>query len=200
MRLPNGYHQLAPGTLATMVTFLEMRAPVAPRAERSPVPWTLRQVVAPALDWYRALFRRVGEPWLWSSRLLLSDADLQAILAHPDVEVHALEVEGRAEGILELDFRQAGACEITYFGLAPSLTGQGAGRWLMNRAVARAWSRPITRLWLHTCDMDAPTALPFYLRSGFAPYDRQVDVFDDPRLIGLLPRSAAPQVLLIDPA
>ena len=36
--------------------------------------WTLRRVETPALDWYRDLFRRVGEDWLWISRARMPDA------------------------------------------------------------------------------------------------------------------------------
>ena len=198
MHIPDGYHDIPAGRLATVVTYLEMSAPAAPRPEPDPVAWTLRQVVHPAVDWYRALYRRVGADWLWTSRLGLSDADLSSIVTSPEVEVHALGLDGRDEGILELDFRVARECEITFFGLGQSVIGTGAGRWLMTRAIARAWSRPITRLWLHTCSLDSPAALGFYIRSGFTPYDRKVEVFDDPRLTGVLPRSAAPQVPIIE--
>jgi len=199
MRIPDGYHDIPAGKLAAVVTYLEMTAPPAPRPERSDAPWVLRHVSAPALAWYRDLYRRVGADWLWSSRLELTDAALAAIITVPEVEVHALTVSGRDEGILELDFRVPGECEIGFFGLGPSIVGAGAGRWLMNRAIAIAWARPITRFWLHTCSLDSPAALAFYLRSGFAPYDRKVEVFDDPRLTGVLPRGAAPQIPLIRP-
>ena len=33
-----------------------------------------------------------------------------------------------------------------------------------------------------------PGALDFYIRSGFAPFRRQIEVADDPRAIGLLPK------------
>lgn len=199
MRIPDGYHDIPAGKLAAVVTYLEMTARPAPRPERGDAPWTLRHVAAPALDWYRDLYRRVGADWLWSSRLELADEALAAILAAPDVQVHALGFNGRDEGILELDFRVAGECEIAFFGLGPSIVGAGAGRWLMNRAIALAWARPIRRLWLHTCSLDSPAALGFYVRSGFVPYDRKVEVFDDPRLTGVLPRGAAAQIPLIAP-
>jgi len=174
-----------------------MAAAAPARPERAEAPWTLRSVTQPGLDWYRDLYRRVGADWLWSSRLSLTDAALSAVLGAPGVEVHVLMIDGRDEGLLELDFRVPGECELAFFGLTPSLVGHGAGRWLMNRAVALAWSRPIHRLWLHTCTLDAPDALPFYVRSGFAAYARKVEVYDDPRLTGVLPTTAAPQVPII---
>jgi GNAT superfamily N-acetyltransferase len=195
--LGDGYHDLPEGKLAAVVTYLEMRTRVGSRPEREEPRWTLRHAPTPSLGWYRALYRRVGESWLWSCRLVMPDAALAAILNDPAVEVHAMEVDGVAEGILELDFRVAGECEIGFFGLSPALVGQGGGRWLMNRAIARAWSRPITRFWLHTCSLDAPAALPFYLRSGFIACGRRVEVFDDPRLLDALPPSAMPQQPII---
>jgi len=131
------------------------------------------------------------------ARLVLTDAALFAILGGPLVELHALVADGRDEGLLELDFRVPGECELAFFGLGPALVGHGAGRWLMNQALVLAWSRPIHRFWLHTCTLDAPQALPFYVRSGFVPYAREVEVYDDPRLTGVLPETAAPHVPLI---
>ena len=96
--------------------------------------------------------------------------------------------EGRDEGLLELDFREPGQCEIVFFGVTAKLVGTGAGRWLMNRALELAWSRPVERVWLHTCTFDHPAALAFYQRSGFRPFRRQVEVVDDPRLDGTAPR------------
>ena len=71
----------------------------------------MRRVPSPGLDWFRDLYRRVGEEWLWFSRLEMADAELAAIIRSPMVDVHALVHEGRDEGLLELDFRDAGQCE-----------------------------------------------------------------------------------------
>lgn len=197
MLLPHGYHDVPAGALATVVTYLEMTAPAPTRPEHAAAPWTLRPVARPDLSWYRDLYRRVGADWLWSSRLALSDAVLSAILSAHGVAVYALVLDGREEGLLELDFREPGECELAFFGVSPALVGRGAGRWLMNQAIALAWSRPIRRFWVHTCTLDAPAALPFYVRSGFVPYARRVEVYDDPRLSGVLPSTAAPQVPVI---
>lgn len=213
MRLTDGYHDVPAGKLAAVVTYLEMHAPPAPRGEgtersdrgergepsnRGDAPWSLRRIDAPSLDWYRDLYRRVGTEWLWSSRLELPERDLAAILGDSRIEFHALVHDGRDEGLLELDFRAPVACELAFFGLTPALVGKGAGRWLMNRAIERAWTRPIDRFWLHTCTLDSPGALEFYRRSGFTPYAVKVEVYDDPRITGVLPRDAARQVPIIE--
>jgi GNAT superfamily N-acetyltransferase len=198
MRLPDGYSDVAPGKVAAVVTCLEMLQPAPPRAERDAAPWRLRRVPRPQAAWYRELFAYVGTDWLWFSRIAMPASQLEAIIQHADVEVYALAGADRDEGLLELDFRDPGQCELAFYGLSRALLGQGAGRWLMNRAIERAWARPIRRLWVHTCTFDHPDALGFYLRSGFTAYARQVEVADDPRLIGLVPRSSAPHVPIIE--
>lgn len=195
--LSDGFHDVPAGKLAAIVTYLEMRERPALRPEPSEAPWHLRRVERPEPAWYRTLFRRVGEDWLWFSRLELADEALAAVLADPRVEVYGVQQAGEDEGLLELDFREEGQCELAFFGLTAALHGKGAGRWLMNRALERAWSRPIERLWVHTCTLDHPAALAFYQRSGFRPYRRQVEIADDPRLLGQSPREAAAHVPVI---
>jgi GNAT superfamily N-acetyltransferase len=160
--------------------------------------WTLRKVETPGLDWFRDLHRRIGDEWLWSSRLRMTDAQLAAMIRAPLVEIYALVDGGRDEGVLELDFGNAGECEVRLFGVTAELTGSGAGRWLMNRALELIWSRPVTRVWLHTCSLDHPAALAFYRRAGFRPFRRQIEISDDPRLDGTVPRGAARHVPIIE--
>lgn len=199
--LPDGYSDVPAGKLAAVVTCLEMREPPDRRADPAQPGITLEHVERADPAWYRDLYRRIGTDWLWASRLVLPEDALAAILHHPDVEVYAVMKDGHAEGLLELDFREEGVCELAFFGLTAAAIGRGTGRWLMNRAIARAWSReghpPIGRFWVHTCTLDSPQALDFYIRSGFSPVKRQIEIFDDPRLTGTLPASVAPGVPLL---
>jgi GNAT superfamily N-acetyltransferase len=197
MILPDGYSDVPAGKIAAVVTHLEMTARPAQRSD-PPGAWTLRRFETPDLNWFRDLYRRVGEEWLWFSRLQMSDADLAAIIHAPLVEVHALVQDGRDEGLLELDFREAGQCELAFFGVTSKLIGSGAGSWLMNRALERAWSRQVARVWVHTCTLDHPAAVAFYQRSGFRPFRRQVEIADDPRLDGTVRRDAARHVPIIE--
>ncbi|MGX4802109.1 GNAT family N-acetyltransferase [Bradyrhizobium guangdongense] len=197
MILPDGYSDIPAGKIAAVVTHLELTAPPARRDDPSGS-WSLRKVDAPPLDWYRDLLRRLGEEWLWFSRARMNDAELAAIIHAADVEVHALALDGRDEGLLELDFREPGQCELVYFGVTASLIGTGAARFLMNRALEIAWSRDLHRVWVHTCTLDHPSALGFYQRSGFRPFGREIEVADDPRLDGTLPRDAAKHVPIIE--
>jgi GNAT superfamily N-acetyltransferase len=195
-----GLTAVAPGELAAVVTSLEMRTRPAPRPLPA-APLRLAPWRTPSPDAYRALFRRVGAPWLWFSRLLLDDEGLSAIIDDEAVAIYAvLDPAGIEVGLLELDFRQAGQCELAFFGLVPELAERGYGRWLMAHALMLAWRAGIDRVWVHTCTLDHPKALGFYRAQGFVPFDRAVETFADPRLIGVLPRDAAPQIPLLDPS
>jgi GNAT superfamily N-acetyltransferase len=193
--LGDGLYDVPQGKVATVVTHLEMLAPAPARPAPDPQNASFQAVPAPEADWYRDLFTRVGgTDWLWFSRLELTDDALSAILQDPDVEIYTLMVDGRAEALLELDFREAGACELAFFGLTPTLIGSGAGRYLMNRAIELAWTRPIARFHVHTCTLDHPAALSFYRRSGFIPVRQQIEIADDPRLTHDLPDTAGPHI------
>ncbi|MDH2342981.1 GNAT family N-acetyltransferase [Bradyrhizobium sp. SSUT77] len=196
MILPDGHSDIPAGKIAAVVTHLEMTARPALRDDPAGA-WTLRKVDTPALHWYRDLHRRVGEEWLWFSRARMNDAELATIIRAPGVEVYALGVDGH-EGLLELDFREPGQCELVYFGVTAALIGTGAARFPMNRALELAWSRDLRRVWVHTCTFDHPSAVAFYQRSGFRPFRRQIEIADDPRLDGTLPRTAARHVPIIE--
>jgi GNAT superfamily N-acetyltransferase len=198
--LPSGYARVPPGKIASVVTCLDMTEPPRPRPSRPLArPLLLERWEKPALSAYRSLYRAIGRDWLWFSRLAMPDETLAAILGDPRVEVYTLMERGRPIGLLELDFRAEGQCELAFFGVVPDAIGQGAGRFLMDRAIEKAWARPIRRLWVHTCTLDHPAALAFYMRSGFRPYELLVEVADDPRLTGHLPPDAAPQMPIIRP-
>jgi GNAT superfamily N-acetyltransferase len=186
--------EVADGDVAAVVTTLEMdkRPPLRPFPASS-----LRLVAWPRVDpaRYRALFARVGTPWLWYSRLALTDDALVAIIHDAKVEVHAvIDRAGIEVGMLELDRRAPKVCEIAYFGLIRELSGKGLGRWLMAEALARAWAGDVERLRVNTCTLDHPHALGFYQAQGFVAVRRTLETFPDPRLLGLVPADAAPHV------
>ena len=195
--IEDGYHDIADGKVASVVTHLQMFEKPPLRAEAPSAAWTLTRLAQPTPDEYLALYRAVGTDWLWFSRLFMPSDELLATIRDPMVEVYRLDGPDAGVGILELDFREAGECELAYFGVSRGLIGGGAARWMMNRAIERAWSQPIARFWVHTCTLDDPRAPAFYMRSGFAPFRRQIEVSDDPRLVGKSPPDSAPHVPVI---
>jgi len=190
------YDTLPNGELAAVVTYLEMRRPVKPAVPASPL--SLKRIEVPEPEHYRALFRLIGAPWLWFSRLIIDDAHLAGIIQHPKVELYTvIDQTGADVGMLELDFREPGECELAFIGLVPDLSGKGHGRWLLSEAVRLAWREGVNRVHVHTCSLDHPAALGAYRRAGFTPYKRAIERFPDPRLLGVLPKDCAPQIPLL---
>ncbi len=184
---------IQPGQVGAVVTYLEMTERPKPRLVPE-APLRLVRWPNPSPGKYRMLFERVGGPWLWYSRLAMSDAELKAIMA----EVHAvIDRRGVEVGLIELDFREPGDCLIRFLGLVPELAGKGLGRWLFAQTLALAWRPEVRRVHVNTCTLDHPAALPSYLRAGFRPYKRAFESFPDPRLHGLLPPDAAPHIPLV---
>ena len=196
MTLKSGMHSVAAGSVAMVVTHLKMIAAAPLRGAALPDGLEFAPLARDP-DIYRDLFRRVGQDWLWFGRLTLSDLELCHIIEDDAVQIWTLLKDGQPEAILELDFRQSGACELAYFGLTSKLIGTGAGAFLMDRAIETAWSRPIDRFTVHTCTLDSPQALSFYERSGFQPVKREIEVDADPRVLGLYPKTTAPHVPIL---
>lgn len=191
----NATTDVPPGMMAAVVTSLEMHAP--PQRKTDPVnsgAFALVRVRGQDVRRYLAMYRRLGHRWMWFSRLIQPQDAIAAILDDPDVCAFCLVRAGEDIGLLELDFRKAGECELAFFGLVDAAIGQGAGRWMMNRALEMAWERQIGRLWVHTCTFDHPGAPEFYQSSGFTVFRTGIEIADDPRLSGHLPRNAAPHV------
>ncbi len=190
------YEALPNGELAAVVTYLEMHA--RPEVEVPPSPLSVKRIDSPRPDAYRELFRLVGAPWLWFSRLIMDDATLAAIIQHQRLELFAvIDERGHDIGMLELDFREPSQCELAFIGLVPELSGKGHGRWLLAEAIQRAWRESVERVHVHTCSLDHPAALAAYRRAGFMPFKRAIERFPDPRLLGILPRDCAPQIPLL---
>jgi len=187
-----------PGMIATVVTSLEMRERPRPRMLPSS-PFRLVRWKEPSPDRYRALFRRVGAPWMWFSRLVMTDDELTVLIHDAAVEIYAVEDRRGIEiGLLELDFRAPGEAEIAFLGFVPELAGKGHGDWLMTQTLTMGWRKDVARMWVHTCTLDHPAALGCYRRHGFVPFERAIETFADPRLAGVLPRETAPHVPLFE--
>jgi GNAT superfamily N-acetyltransferase len=128
----------------------------------------------PTVAYYRFLYDAVGRDYDWTSRNKLSDADLDAILHDPWIEVHVLMADGVPAGFAELDRRIEGEIELAQFGLMPEFIGQGLGEYFLQWIIDKAWSYQPKRFWLHTCTQDHPAALPSYLKAGFAIYREEL--------------------------
>ena len=174
-----------------VITYLEMLA--RPQTPRLPPPLGVKLALMRAencsVSFYRYLYETVGTPWLWYERRQLGDAALAAAIQAPTTEIFVLYAGGVPAGYFELDAAAAQETELCYFGLVPEFIGKGLGPFLLQAAIERAWERPLARLWVHTRTFDHPKALGHYQRAGFVVYARRQLRFEDPRVLGILPRS-----------
>src|SRR6267378_3467665 len=127
----------------------------------------------PAL--YRLCYRTVGEAFHWRDRWDWTDHEIAAHLADPTIQLFVASRSGEAkEGLAGwYELRRVpddDSVEIAYFGIVAVEFGRGLGKHLLSSAVRDAWALRPKRVWLHTCTLDHPNALPNYLARGFTPY------------------------------
>jgi GNAT superfamily N-acetyltransferase len=128
------------------------------------------------VPFFRYLYEEVGRAYQWTDRLGWSDQTIRAYLANPGVSVWLMSWEEAPAGYFELRQHEDSSVEIAYFGLLPDFIGRGWGKHLLTRAVQAAWQLGVERVWLHTCTLDHPAALPNYLKRGFRPVREEVYV------------------------
>lgn len=149
------------------IFYLEM---LTPSRREVPAPRTdlaVTYVPEPSVPYYRSLHDAVGSDYHWLTRKRLSDEELAAVIHDPQDELHVLHVDGNAAGFAELDRRRPDEIELVQFGLMSEFIGQGLGKWFLQWVIDQAWSYEPNRLWLRTCTLDHPAALPNYKKAGF---------------------------------
>lgn len=166
------------------VSYLELcDTPVAIEFEERPERIELEPL---SRDAYLDLYRRVGAPLKWDTRLLMAGDELDSLLAGDSLRLYVLRApdrgpaseagaadtgSGAALGFCELDRSAFPQLELKHFGLIPEAQGRGLGPWLLSTALHREWAAGARRIWLHTDAWDHPAALRVYLRAGFRVYD-----------------------------
>lgn len=139
----------------------------------------VRRVVDPAPALYRHCYRTVGAAFHWRDRWDWSDDEIRAHLADPAIQLYVAERGDGLAGWYELRrLPEERSVEIAYFGIVAGEFGRGFGKHLLSHAVREAWALGPSRVWLHTCTLDHPNALPNYRARGFVPYrteEYQVD-------------------------
>jgi GNAT superfamily N-acetyltransferase len=165
-------------------TYLEMRSPGDLRPATWPTdPPRLERIEACPGSFFRYLYAEVGRAYHWTDRLSWTDEQVRAYLADPAVSLWLLTSQAAPAGYFELRAHDDRSVEIAYFGLLPEFVGRGWGGHLLTRAVEAAWEMGPERVWLHTCTLDHPAALPNYLRRGFQPVRKEVYTAELPRAV-----------------
>jgi ribosomal protein S18 acetylase RimI-like enzyme len=154
-----------------IVRYLEMKSRAelqARRVARADVAFVRVEPPWPELN--RFFYAGVGNAHYWVDRLPWTRDQWMTHLSRPELETWVLSAAGLPAGYVELERQSAGNVEIVYFGLLARFAGQGLGAHLLTCAVERAWAMSAARVWLHTCSLDHPAALPNYLARGFREY------------------------------
>lgn len=160
--------------------YLEMRAvgqlvPARPPKE----PHRIERVEKPSAALARYLYTAVGGGYHWTDRLTWSKKRWEAALARPETHLYTLQVGGAPVGYVELEWQAPGAVQLVYFGVMPEQHGRGLGGWLLTRAVQLAWQLDeVERVWVHTCTLDAPSALANYQARGFVVFRQKTQAVE----------------------
>jgi len=153
-------------------TYLELKSPSQLEAGEGEVDPLLRLARVPVMSVPLAqrLYREVGADYHWTDRWKWSAQDWQRWVSQPGYGTWILSRDGEVAGFFELTTGEGGSVEIALFGLVKRFHGRGLGKVMLRRAVEVAWAIGATRVWLHTCTLDHPNALPNYLARGFTPF------------------------------
>lgn len=158
------------------ITYLEMTAP--PGSPR-PLPEgvELIRAIDPPVWYFLSLYDAVGRDYEWQDRFDQAEDDpraLQDFVRDPDVVIWTAMARGWPQGFFMLDWREAGTCDLAYFGLVPQALGTGLGAPLLSQAMSIGWARDgVARMTVNTCSLDHPRALTMYQKAGFSPIRRE---------------------------
>lgn len=158
-------------TIEVTRTYLEMRNPSDLRSAKldDPAIKIAQQRDCP-VELFSFLYVEVGKNYHWVDRLPWTNGDILAYLARREISLWLMTYDGETAGYFELRKCEDGSTEIAYFGLLPQFIGRGLGKHLLTSAVEQAWNDGANRVWLHTCTLDDPAALPNYLKRGFSTF------------------------------
>ena len=154
-------------TERVVITYLELPpgAPLLAPSRPAPAGFAVREVHDPGVN--RDMYRRVGGDYQWVDRLTWAEERWAEYTSR--VETHVVELDGRPAGYYEIELDGPGSAKIALFGLLQEFHGLGLGGHALTTALRRGRElRP--RVWLTTCTLDGPHALPNYRARGMRPF------------------------------
>ena len=120
-----------------------------------------------------AAFRDINLEWIeryfaveQKDRDVLDDP--HTYILDPGGAILIAEEEGAAVGVVSLVRMDGGSVELAKMGVRPSAQGKGAGRMLVDAAIAKARAMGMSRVYIETNSVLGP-ALKLYHAAGFQP-------------------------------
>ncbi len=165
-----------PAMTSIVTSYLEMRSPDQLRPKRCEGRrFQIREMKERDWRFNRDLYLAVGQMWSWDDKRVWSDEQWKEYGLAPELRTFAAYYQYSLAGYYELRGDGEGGVEIAYFGLLPEFIGRGLGGALLTSAIEEAWrtSPPITRVWVHTCNLDHPSALGNYQARGMVIYKQE---------------------------
>lgn len=151
-------------------TFLEMNSSTDLKYKSSPDPlFMVNKMNVKQWQVNKFLYQYVGGDWQWNNRLGWTDEEWMYYVNSALVHTWLGLKEGSIVGYFELQ-EQGSGVEIAYFGITPPFIGKGYGGYLLCRCLEEAWRLNPGRVWVHTCSLDHPAALPNYISRGMKVY------------------------------
>lgn len=162
--------------MSTITYYLDMQHPEQIRGKALPAELSVVECAIKQYQFNRFLYQLVGEPWQWTDKLSWSEAQWRELVEQPNHRTWVAYQQGAVAGYYELLRDAEGVVEILYFGLAEAFFGRGFGGPLLSHALQSAWAWPgTTRVWVHTCSLDHPSALANYQARGLQIYREDVE-------------------------
>ena len=155
-------------------TYVEMKTPEQLVAFKLDDPLLrFARVPVPSVPLAQRLYKEVGADYHWEDRWKWSLRQWQEFVGEFGYGIWILTYDGDLAGFVEMTNEDDGSVEISLFGLVKKYHGRGFGKHLLTHAVETAWGIGANRVWLHTCTLDDPKALPNYLARGFKEYKKE---------------------------
>jgi len=150
--------------------YLEMSSPFQLQADDNPRGLVVTECKLKQFEYNRFLYALVGSQWAWTDKLSWTDLQWKAYAESDSLRTWVAYFEGTPAGYFELQMQDAEAVEICYFGLSVRFIGKGFGGYLLSEAIRHGWEWGASRVWVHTCTLDHPSALRNYKARGMRLY------------------------------
>lgn len=151
--------------------YLEMNSASSLKEKKISNGLVIRECEINQFQYNRFLYQLVGEVWMWTDKLTLSNEQWKAYVDDDNLRTWVAYLKGSPAGYFELQKQLIDNVEIKYFGLAAKFVGVGFGGYLLSQALKYAWDwKGTKRVWLHTCSLDHQSALKNYEARGMKVY------------------------------